>query len=101
MPGIDDRETHLYRDYDTKGRISQSFHQKAALAGIKNLETISFRKDSPIKQTQSRFPEKYMNTMLSKNGSKTNYSSRRPSKGFDGSLNRNLASHMLQSMDDP
>ncbi len=51
VPGIDDRETHLYRDYDTKGRISQNFHQKAALAGIKNLETISFRKDSPVKQT--------------------------------------------------
>lgn len=50
MPGIDDRETHLYRDYDTKGRINQSFHQRAALAGIKNLETISFRKDSPVKQ---------------------------------------------------
>jgi len=48
---INDRETHLYRDYDTKGRISQNFHQKAALAGIKNLETISFRKDSPVKQT--------------------------------------------------
>jgi hypothetical protein len=39
--------------------------------------------------------------MAINNGSKTNYSSRRPSKGLDGSLNRNVASHMLTSMDDP
>jgi hypothetical protein len=39
VPGIDDRESHLYREYDQKGRMAQSFYQRAALAGIKNLET--------------------------------------------------------------
>ena len=58
-PGIDDRESHIYKEYDSKGRLNQSFYQRAALAGVKNLETRSFRKDSPVKQTMDRFPEKY------------------------------------------
>ena len=49
VPGIDDRESHIYREYDHKGRMAQSFYQRAALAGIKNLETNCFRKDSPIR----------------------------------------------------
>ena len=59
MPGIDDRDTHLYREYDSKGRMNESFYRKATLAGIKNLETNSYRMDSPINKTQERFPEKY------------------------------------------
>lgn len=58
-PGIDDRESRIYKEYDSKGRLNQSFYQRAALAGVKNLETRSFRKDSPVKQTMDRFPEKY------------------------------------------
>lgn len=78
-PGIDDKVSHLYREYDNRGRVSQSFYQKAALAGIKNLETNCYRKDSPIRQTQSRFPEKYVKTLGQKKGSRNNdtrYSSR-------------------------
>jgi hypothetical protein len=59
VPGIDDRETHLYREYDSKGRMNESFYRRATLAGIKNLETNSYRKDSPIMKSQERFPEKY------------------------------------------
>ena len=33
--------------------------QRAAFAGIKNLNTASFRNDSPLQMVQSRFPEKY------------------------------------------
>jgi len=50
------------------------------MAGIKNLETTAFRKDSPIRQTQSRFPEKYVQTNNPwKHNSHTNYSSNRGS----------------------
>lgn len=103
-PGIDDRISHLYREYDNRGRVSQSFYQRAALAGIRNLETTSFRRDSPVRQTQSRFPEKYINTMRK---SDTNYSSRRGSAGHknDATLKShnesfNLASHMLRNIED-
>lgn len=34
--------------------------QRAAFAGIKNLNTASFRNDSPLQVVQSRFPEKYV-----------------------------------------
>ena len=106
-PGIDDKVSHLYRDYDSKGRVNQSFYQRAALAGIRNLETTSFRKDSPVRQTQGRFPEKYVNTMkMSRSG--TNYSSRRPSgaTGAGGTLqgggeSASLARRMLTSLEDP
>ena len=50
-PGIDDRQSHIYREFDHKGRMNQNFYQRAALAGIKNLETNCFRKDSPIGKT--------------------------------------------------
>lgn len=68
--------SHLYREYDNSKRVDQSFYQRAALAGIKNLETISYRKDSTVQQTQGRFPEKYVNTIRK---SDTNYSSRKNS----------------------
>ena len=58
-PGIDDKESHLYKDFDYKGRIEQTFQQRAAIAGVKALETNQFRKDSPIRMTLGRFPEKY------------------------------------------
>ncbi len=38
--------------------------QRAALAGIKNLHTASFKTSSPIQMVQSRFPEKYRNPSL-------------------------------------
>ena len=79
VPGIDDRESHLYKEFDSKGRADQSFYQRAALAGIKNLETTSFRKDSPIQQTQGRFPEKYIKAAKTASHAVTNYSSRKPS----------------------
>jgi hypothetical protein len=59
VPGIDDRETHLYREFDSKGRMNESFYRRATLTGIKNLETNSFRKDSPVLKNKERFPEKY------------------------------------------
>lgn len=31
VPGIDDRESHIYREFDSKGRCSQTFYQRAAL----------------------------------------------------------------------
>ena len=58
-PGIDDLENKIYKDYDSKGRLNQSFQNKANYAGIKNLETKSFRNESPVKLAQERFPEKY------------------------------------------
>lgn len=61
-PGINDGESRLYKGYDSRGRVDQSFQQKAALHGVRNLETKAFRKDSPVRQTQGRFPEKYVDT---------------------------------------
>lgn len=58
--GIDDSQSQFYREYDKCGRIQNAFMQRAALAGIKNLNTQCFRKDSPVKVMQSRFPEKYV-----------------------------------------
>lgn len=60
-PGLDDRESHIYRDFDSKGRIAESFYQRAALQGIKNLETTAYNRDSSINKIKSRFPEKYAN----------------------------------------
>jgi hypothetical protein len=37
----------------------ESFYRRATLAGIKNLETNSYRKDSPVLKNRDRFPEKY------------------------------------------
>ena len=71
-PGIDDRISHLYREYDNGKRVGQTFYERAALASFKNLETVSYRKDSTIRKTQGRFPEKYVNTIRK---SDTNYSS--------------------------
>jgi hypothetical protein len=59
VPGIDDTQSEMYRDYDRCGRIQNAFMQRAAFAGIKNLHTASFRNDSPLQMVQSRFPEKY------------------------------------------
>jgi hypothetical protein len=59
VPGIDDSKTHLYREYDSRGRMNESFYRRATLAGIKNLETNCFRKDSPVDKNKGRFPEKY------------------------------------------
>lgn len=59
-PGIDDTQSEMYRDYDRCGRIQNAFMQRAAFAGIKNLNSASFRNDSPLQVVQSRFPEKYM-----------------------------------------
>jgi hypothetical protein len=59
VPGIDDTQSELYRDFDRCGRIQNAFLQRAAFAGIKNLHTASFRNDSPLQVVQSRFPEKY------------------------------------------
>jgi hypothetical protein len=47
-PGIDDTQSELYRDYDRCGRIQNAFMQRAAFAGIKNLNSASFRNDSPL-----------------------------------------------------
>ena len=47
-PGIDDTQSELYRDYDRCGRIQNAFMQRAAFAGIKNLNTAAFRNDSPL-----------------------------------------------------
>ena len=58
-PGIDDTQSELYKDYDRCGRIQNAFMQRAAFAGIKNLNTAAFRNDSPLQMVQSRFPEKY------------------------------------------
>jgi len=38
-----------------------TFQQRAALAGIKNLQSTSYRKDGPILAVQDRFPEKFGN----------------------------------------
>lgn len=48
VPGIDDTQSELYRDYDRCGRIQNAFMQRAAFVGIKNLHTASFRNDSPL-----------------------------------------------------
>ena len=104
-PGIDDRVSHLYREYDNSKRVGQTFYQRAALAGIKNLETISYRKDSTVRQTQGRFPEKYVNTIRK---SDTNYSSRKNSlvNRTDATMRSaavesfNLASQMLRNIED-
>ena len=80
VPGIDDRESHLYREYDINGRINEAFYQRAALAGIKNLETNSFNRGSSIDKMQSRFPEKYSNPSHQGAASlNPSYSSRQPS----------------------
>jgi hypothetical protein len=60
-PGIDDHHSDLYREFDKCGRTNSAFMQRAALAGIKNLNTASFKNESPLTILQSRFPEKYSN----------------------------------------
>ena len=57
--GIDDAQSHLYKEYDRSGRNSNSFMQRAALTGIKNLDSQSYKKDTPIMSFAGRFPEKY------------------------------------------
>ena len=42
-PGFSDAESKQYRDYDQHGRNQNAFQQRAALAGIKNLQSNSFR----------------------------------------------------------
>jgi hypothetical protein len=34
---VDDRESKIYKEYDNTGRNQNTFMQRAALAGIKNL----------------------------------------------------------------
>lgn len=58
-PGIDDAEGKSYRDYDRTGRQNTVMQNKANLSGVRGLQTASFRKDSPIRNLQVRFPEKY------------------------------------------
>jgi hypothetical protein len=56
VPGINDHESHLYREYDSKGRINHSFANRAALSGVKNLETsviLGFKFD--VKETMDLF----------------------------------------------
>ena len=48
------------------------------MAGIKNLETKSYRNDSSCVKSQDRFPEKYMHTAGPTNNG---YSSRKVSNG--------------------
>lgn len=55
--------------------MDDSFYKKAALAGIKNLDTKSYNNDSSILKSQDRFPEKYTNTATGPGG----YSSRKHS----------------------
>ena len=43
--------------------MDDSFYKKAALAGIKNLDSKSYRNDSSCIKSQDRFPEKYMHTV--------------------------------------
>ena len=38
--------------------------QRAALAGIRNLHSASFKSSSPLRMVQSRFPEKYERTVM-------------------------------------
>lgn len=58
-PGFTDAEAKQYREYDQSGRNQQTFHQRAALAGIKNLQSTSYRHDGPIGAVVDRFPEKF------------------------------------------
>lgn len=48
-PGIDDLVSELYKDFDKCGRTQNTFMQRAAMAGVKNLQTNSYRKDSPLR----------------------------------------------------
>lgn len=64
VPGINDKQSPLYREFDAQGRAKESFFQRATLTGIKNLETGVLKKDTPVHQTQSRFPEKYEDTSV-------------------------------------
>lgn len=59
-PGIDDRESHIYREFDSKGRCNQTFYQRAALQGIKNLDSNAYQRDSSVSKMKGRFPEKYV-----------------------------------------
>jgi hypothetical protein len=89
--GLDGRDSKIYQEYDSKGRMNDSFYQKAAMAGIKNLETKSFRNDSSCVKSQDRFPEKYMHTAgPAQNG----YSSRRASNGGRVAWQPNNEDHM-------
>ncbi len=47
--GVDDYQSDLYRDFDRCGRTQHEFQNRANLAGIKNLNTTSFRHESPIR----------------------------------------------------
>mmetsp|Transcript_45072 Transcript_45072/g.59771 ORF Transcript_45072/g.59771 Transcript_45072/m.59771 type:complete len:129 (-) Transcript_45072:171-557(-) len=57
--GFTDAEGKQYRDFDQNGRNQQTFQQRAALAGIKNLQSTSYRQDGPINAVVDRFPEKF------------------------------------------
>lgn len=49
----------MYKKYDYSGRAHASLTNKAQWAAVKVLATNSFRKDSPIRVLQQRFPDKY------------------------------------------
>jgi hypothetical protein len=45
-PNADERDHKIYREFDSKGKMDDSFYKRAALAGIKNLDSKSYRNDS-------------------------------------------------------
>ena len=47
-PNADGRDQKIYKEFDSRGRIDDSFYKKAALAGIKNLDTKSYNNDSSV-----------------------------------------------------
>ena len=58
-PGINDAESKLYKDFDKNGRTSAVESNKAALTGVKNLQTVPYKYESPFVGVRDRFPEKY------------------------------------------
>jgi hypothetical protein len=57
--GIDDDQGQVYKQYDYSGRAHASLANKAQWAAVRGLAANSFRKDSPIRTLQQRFPDKY------------------------------------------
>ena len=47
-PGINDAESKLYKDFDKNGRTSAVESNKAALTGVKNLQTVAYKYESPF-----------------------------------------------------
>ena len=92
--GFTDAESKQYREFDQSGRNQQTFSQRAAMAGIKNLQSTTYKQDGPIKAVIDRFPEKFV--VSSGNSSNHNAGNHNPNGGPDhptNSMSKTSARH--------